>query len=149
MKKILVFCLLGLALVGAGVAVKRRVDVAGAAPVVLAEEAKDPLPADGVVVTYFTTDVRCPSCLKIEALTRQAVEKFVKEGGGEKVVFRVVNLDRPENQHFTDEYSLVSKTVVVSVREGGKEVRWKNLQDVWLKLNDPEEFERYVLLAIR
>jgi len=145
MKNLLTIGLVALALLGAGVAVWKRSSAR-------AEPAGPPaaaLPADGVVVTYFTTNVRCASCLKIEKLTRETVAKhFPAESAAGGLVFRVINTDEPGNKHFLNDYQLVSKTVIVSVRKDGQETGWKNLQDVWLKLADPAAFDAYVRGAI-
>ncbi len=157
MKKIATWVLVALALAGAAVAVKNKGTTKPRSPVSPPSETQadaavpsapevDALPSDGVVVTYFTTNVRCRSCLRIEALTRQAVESHF--AGKFPVVFRMVNVDQPGNAHFTDDYRLVSKTVVVSERKDGVELRWTNLQDVWLKLSDPSAFDAYVSGAI-
>lgn len=98
-----------------------------------------------VVVTYFTTDVRCDSCRKIEQLSRQAVEQgFPDEVARGKVVFRVINTDRPENHHFVDTYEIANKTVVVSHQVDGRESEWTNRQDIWLLLDETDEFLNYV-----
>lgn len=150
MKKFLTWCLVLLAVVGAGVALKHRMSApTPAAPVAATTPADTSLPENGVVVTYFTTDVRCPSCHKIEELTRQTVEtRFAESLKDGTLVFRSINTDHPANKHFVDDYQLVSKTVIVSFREGGRETRFENLQDVWLKLNDPDAFADYVAGAI-
>lgn len=148
MKTILTYGLLALALVGAGFAIKQRLHPP--ASTAAAANAEAALPANGKVVTYFTTDVRCPSCRKIEALTRQTVEnQFADKLKSGEIVFRTLNLDRPENKHFIDDYQLVSKTVIVSVRENGKETGFQNLQDVWTNLDDPADFQNYLAAALR
>jgi hypothetical protein len=148
MKNLLTYGLLALALVGAGFAVKQRL----AGPASLVESGQGSvaaLPGEGVVVTYFTTDVRCPSCHKIEDLTRGTVESgFADKLASGELVFRTVNTDMPENRHFVDDYNLVSKTVIVSQRKDGREIGWKNLQDVWMKLSSPGDFEACVRGAI-
>ncbi len=142
LRKITTWALVALAVVGAAVAIKNKVE---APPAPVAAEVAVALPDDGVVVTYFTTDVRCPNCRKIEALSRESVStRFPEEFKSGRVVFRVVNTDRPENKHFLDDYKLVSKTVIVSQRKDGKEQDWVNLQDVWLKLDEPAAFDAYV-----
>ena len=101
--------------------------------------------AAAVVVTYFTTDVRCDSCRKIEALSRQAIEEgFPQEVAKGAVVFRVLNTDRQENKHFVDDYEIANKTVIVSHQVDGRETEWVNRQDVWLLLDEPDEFLSYV-----
>ena len=102
------------------------------------------------MVTYFTTDVRCDSCRRIEALSQRAVlEGFPDEIAAGRVVFRVINTDLPENAHFVDRYAITNKIVVVSHQQGGDEVGWKGLQDVWLHLDEPDEFLPYVREPIR
>ncbi|HEX6813365.1 MAG TPA: nitrophenyl compound nitroreductase subunit ArsF family protein [Planctomycetota bacterium] len=106
--------------------------------------------AADVLVTYFTTNVRCVSCRTIEELTRRAVaEGFPAELAAGKVVFRVVNTDLPEHQHFVDHYTITNKTVVVSHQRDGREVEWTGRQDVWLHFGEPETFFTYVREPIR
>lgn len=103
-----------------------------------------------VVVTYFTTDVRCDSCRTIEALSRQAIDAgFPSEVKNGSVVFRVLNTDRAENEHFLDDYEIANKTVIVSHQNNGKEAEWINRQDVWLLLDEPEAFFSYVREPVR
>ena len=103
-----------------------------------------------VVVTYFTTDVRCDSCRTIEKLSRQAIEQgFPSEIASGKVVFRMLNTDRAANEHFLDDYEIANKTVIVSHQKNGKETEWQNRQDVWLLLEEPDEFLAYVREPVR
>ena len=104
----------------------------------------------GVIVTYFTSDARCPTCLKIERLTNRAVnENFADELKTGSVVFRTLNIDRPENERFTSRYELVFKTVVVSERRSGEETRWVALDEVWELTDDPGGFIDLVRTAVR
>jgi len=106
--------------------------------------------AEIVSVTYFSSDVRCATCLRIERLTREAVERnFAPELSSGRVAFRVVNLDGPGNDHFAKDYALISKTVIVSDLAKGEEVRWENLQQVWTKQKDEAAFDAYVVDTVR
>jgi len=103
-----------------------------------------------VVVTYFTTDVRCDSCRTIERLSRQAIEQgFPEQVASGAVVFRVLNTDRAENEHFLKHYEIANKTVIVSHQENGREAEWANRQDVWLLLDEPDRFLAYVQEPVR
>jgi hypothetical protein len=105
---------------------------------------------DVIKVTYFSSDVRCYTCVRIEQLTRQTVERhFAPELAIGRVVFQVVNLDGPGNRHFIEDYRLISKTVIVSDLAAGEEVRWENLQDVWTRQKDERAFEAYVVEAVQ
>jgi hypothetical protein len=103
-----------------------------------------------VVVTYFTTDQRCTACLQIEQLTRLALaEQFAAELDQGLVRFETYNLDRPQNRHFTRDYQLAFKTVVVSDYRDGREVSWQKMDDVWRLLSRPGDFKAYVATKVR
>ncbi len=100
---------------------------------------------DHVSVYYFHGDFRCPNCHKIETYTKEAVEGyFGQELDSGKLVFKVVNVDRKENQHFIKDYQLYTKSVVVSLVKDGKEVKADNLQGVWNHLGDKQRFFDYI-----
>jgi hypothetical protein len=102
-------------------------------------------PESQVVVTYYYTSYRCPTCMKLETYSRQAVEGgFPDEIEQNKVVFRTLNLDEPENGRFVEIYKLVTKSLIVSLNRKGKEVKWKNLPDIWKLVGDQAKFEEYV-----
>jgi len=112
--------------------------------------AVDVATAAEVLVTYFTTNVRCVSCRTIEALAQRAVaEGFVEDVAAGKVAFRVVNTDLPEHQHFVDHYKITNKIVIVSHQRDGREVEWTPRQDVWVHFHEPETFFAYVREPIR
>lgn len=99
-----------------------------------------------VMVTYFHTTARCPTCLKIERYSQETVEKyFSEEIDNGKVVFRSLNMDEPENKHYIDDYKLFTKSLVVSRASGAKEIQWKNLPDIWKLVRNQEKFEEYVI----
>ncbi len=102
------------------------------------------------VVYYFHGDFRCDNCKKIEQYSREAVEKYfadqLKSG---ELEFKVVNMDRPENQHFIQDYQLYSSSLVLVEYKGMSQVRWKNLAKVWDNLDDQEAFYDYVKTEIQ
>ena len=106
--------------------------------------------ASTVVVTSFHTTARCLSCLKIEELTNATLTlRFAGPIAEKRVVWRLVNTDEPANAHYVKDYGLFTKSVVVSEVKAGKEVRWKNLEQVWPLLRDPEGFQAYVEREVR
>lgn len=102
--------------------------------------------ADGqVVVTYFHTTARCPTCHRLEEYSRDTVESaFARELNQGRIVFNVINIEEKENRHYIQDYKLYTKSLVVSERKDGKEVRWKNLPDIWKLVRDREQYEQYV-----
>ena len=106
--------------------------------------AKD-VPDTQIVAYYFYTNVRCPSCHKIEQYTKEAIEQYFKEDlASGRLFFKPVHTDQKENQHFTKDYQLYTKSVVISMMNGGKEVKYENLTKVWQCLRDKQKFYDYI-----
>jgi len=120
------------------------------APGSVAKPTAEPLPANRVVATYFHGDVRCPTCRKLEALSREAVENgFAKEIAAGTVVFRAVNVDRAENKHFVQDFKLLTKALIVVDERGGQVGRWVNLEKIWDLVGDREPYLAYVRATVQ
>ena len=97
------------------------------------------------VVYYCMTSQRCMSCMKIEAFTKEAVEKNFSEKLADKdLVWKMVEVDEPQNRHFIQDYQLYTKSVVLVRYRDGKQVEWKNLDKVWNLLGDKVAFQDYI-----
>ena len=102
-----------------------------------------------LVVTYFHTTFRCPTCQNIEKYSEAAVHSnFEDELQSGKLVWRAINVDEPENKHFIKDYQLYSKHLIISEIKDGKEVRWKDLEKVWMLVRNQNKFENYVKTEI-
>jgi len=98
-----------------------------------------------VVAYYFLGDVRCSSCRKIEEVSRKTIEEsFRQELADGRLRFLVLNVDRPENRHFVEEFRLESTSLVLAEMRDGKPVEWKTLPDVWVLVEDVPKLEKYV-----
>lgn len=109
--------------------------------------ANDPAlgPGHHLIAYYFHGDQRCESCRKIEAYTEEALRAGFPaelERGG--LAWRVVNVDRPENEHFVEEYGLTTRTVVLVEMQDGRRVKWVTLGGVWNHLDDQAAFIDYI-----
>jgi hypothetical protein len=119
------------------------------AQTVLREQAA---PAQGrtLVVYFFHGRARCVSCKIIEALGQKALQAgFPEEMKSGRIVWRDIDLDKPENRHFIQEYRILSISLVLSDMENGEQKKWKNLEEVWTRLNDEKAFVEYVQKEIR
>ena len=106
--------------------------------------------ADVDVVYYFMTSQRCPSCMKIEAFTKEAVEKNFSEKLADKdLVWKIVKVDELQNRHFIQDYQLYTKSVVLVRYRDGKQVEWKNLDKVWNLLGDKVAFQDYIIDEVK
>jgi hypothetical protein len=98
-----------------------------------------------VVVYYFHTTYRCPSCKKIEAYSKESIETgFAVELQSGKLRFESVNIDEPDNKHYIKDYQLYTKSLVICDIKDGKQIQWKNLAKVWEHVGNKDVFVKYV-----
>ncbi len=117
---------------------------------VLAQKAPTTAGAHKVIAYYFHTDYRCSTCMKIEAYSKEAIEKgFPEELKNGTLEMRIVNYEKPENQHFMQDYKLVSKSLVLVNTVNGKQTEWTNLKMVWQLTGRKDAFLNYVRKEVR
>jgi len=111
-------------------------------PMSLQEKTAQP---NRIVAYYFHGAFRCATCYRIEQYSREAVvANFKKEMDDGKVVFKEVNVEESGNEHFTKDYQLYTKSLVISLIKDGKEVKFQNLTKVWEYVGNKQKFYDYV-----
>ena len=107
---------------------------------VLAGQSKNRL-----IVYYFHRTVRCPSCILLEELTRDAVKSgFEPEMKNGRVELKIINVDDSTNAHFEAHYNLSVQSVILSMVVNGDEKKWKNLDHVWEYLHEEDKLIHYI-----
>lgn len=102
-----------------------------------------------LVVYYFMSTYRCPSCIYIERTTKTVVENtFASQVKSGRMIFKAINIDQPENKHYDKDYKLYAQSVILSDVKDGKELRWINLDKVWKLLNNDKAFQEYIIKEI-
>ena len=98
-----------------------------------------------IAAYYFHGNFRCPTCRKMEQYSREGIEQhFAAQLKSGKLVFQPINIDEPENQHFVQDYQLVTRSLVLVKYENGKQTAWKNLPAIWQNVGDQTAFFQYV-----
>ena len=98
-----------------------------------------------VIAYYFHGAKRCRTCRAIERYTDEAiVEGFVEELETGKLEWHIVNVDKPEDEHFVHDYELTTKSVVLVELNNGEQTRWKNLDMIWKLVGDKQAFVDYI-----
>jgi hypothetical protein len=98
-----------------------------------------------IIVYYFHGTYRCPSCLQIEEWSLSAIQKrFAQELEQGTIIWKTIDVDEPENSHFTREYQVSTQALIIVKMTGKKEKRYKNLGKVWEYLSDQQAFYEYV-----
>jgi len=103
-----------------------------------------------VIAYYFHNSFRCPTCRAMEQYSREAIEENFKDDlSSGRLVFKAVNIDEKENEHFKKDYGLYTKSLVLSKVEDGKEVTHKNLTKIWEYVRNKDTFFTYVVDEIK
>lgn len=103
-----------------------------------------------VIAYYFHGTKRCVSCKKIEAYTKEAIDSaFANELKNGQLEWLVINTDSSQNEHFTEDYKLYTKSVILSDLHDGKQTRWVNLEKVWEYLDDQQKFHEYIQTELK
>ena len=120
------------------------VAVASAATALAAEQPAK-RPADRVVAMYFHRTQRCPTCLKMGSYSEEAIgkglAKQVKQGS---VEFHFVDFEDKKNAALTKGYKISGPALIVAKVEANKVKEFKDLKDIWTKVQEKPKFLTYV-----
>jgi len=98
-----------------------------------------------LVAYYLHGTYRCPTCQSIERQAKETIEAvFSGELKSGKMEFQSLNFEVSPNEHFGTDYQLMTRSLVLSLRKNGKEVKWKNLPEIWSTVHTPDKFREYV-----
>jgi hypothetical protein len=106
-------------------------------------------PAHQFTAYYFRTNVRCPSCIKIESWTDEAITtNFADELDDGSLLWTTINTEEEGNEHYVEDYELYTKQVILAEFEKGERVRYKDLAKVWDLLGDQQAFGDYIVSEV-
>jgi thioredoxin 1 len=98
-----------------------------------------------IIVYYFHRTLRCETCLALEEHAQRAIETaFPNEIASGRLVWKAVNFDEPEHEHFADDFDLIVSSVVLVEQVDGDVQRWVLLEDAEKLLGTGGSFERYL-----
>lgn len=155
LRKAVTAALLGFVLVSLGYVALRSMRASQGPPVAAAtvapatpEEAARS--GDRVVAYYFHVTVRCTTCRAIEANSNAVIqERFAEDLSSGRLLWRLINVQRPENRHFIQDYQLVTRSLVLVRFEEGRPREHKVLHDTWELVGEPAAMQDYVAREVR
>ncbi len=104
---------------------------------------------DGLVVYYFHSNTRCPTCEAIESQAHETVQKhFASQLSSGDVTWKIVNYEQPLGQHFAKLFDLDKASVVLARIKAGQMEKWNRLDEVWGLVGDKPAFAKYVRTEI-
>ncbi|MEW6052094.1 MAG: nitrophenyl compound nitroreductase subunit ArsF family protein [Candidatus Zixiibacteriota bacterium] len=98
-----------------------------------------------IIAYYFHGNVRCQTCLTIEAYIDETLKsRFAEPMENGKLEWRVINREVEPNTHFVDDYQLYSQALIIVDSADGRVSEWKSLDDIWKYVDDKPAFMHYV-----
>ena len=98
---------------------------------------RDNTEGDKYIAYYFHPTARCESCINLENYIKEIIDTKYK---GKGFVFKPVNIEEKENEHFKKDYNLKFSSIIISDTKSGK---WKNLDSIWSYTEDRKKFFEY------
>lgn len=105
---------------------------------------------NGVEVLYFHGKQRCATCMAIESHTKAVLEEhFAEQMKKGDVVFKVIDISKPENEKLAEQYEVSWSSLFVVKHQNGKETR-ENMTEFAFghARKAPDKFEAGVVKAV-
>lgn len=100
---------------------------------------------DGLVVYYFHSNARCPTCQSIESQAQEAVQThFASQLGSGQMTWRILNYEQPVARPLALKFEVQMPVVVLAKLKDGQVLDWKRLDKVWGLVGDKPAFAAYV-----
>ncbi|GIU50531.1 nitrophenyl compound nitroreductase subunit ArsF family protein [Shewanella sp. KT0246] len=100
-------------------------------------------------VYYFHGNVRCTSCKLIEKYTNQAISSgFTEQIKQGDVTLSTINLETKGNEHFIEDFQLITRSVVIAIEKDGETLQYRRLDRVWELIKDQQSFTHYLYQQI-
>lgn len=100
---------------------------------------------DGLVVYYFHSNTRCPTCRSIESQAKETVEtRFASQLSDGKIVWKTMNYEQDATKPLATKFEIQMPVVVLAKMKDGQFQDWRRLDEVWAVVGDKAAFTRYV-----
>ena len=100
---------------------------------------------DRIVVNYFYSNTRCPTCRAIESQTHDVIQtRFVSLLQDGTIAWQTMNYEEQQNAALMKKFEIVMPVVVLTRFDDGELVQWKRLDEVWGIVNDEPAFAEFI-----
>lgn len=105
------------------------------------------LKGDYVAVYYLHSTFRCETCNRIEAMTKDLLEREYADFLGDARM-RWEEIDFMKNTKLAEQFEIAASCVVVADIRNGEVLRYQRLDEVWTLNGDRKAFDSYLCTAI-
>jgi hypothetical protein len=100
---------------------------------------------DGLVVYYFYSNTRCPTCRTIETQSQETVQTdFATQLDAGEVVWKTLNYEEPSGADLAATFEIQMPVVVLAQMKDGQIDNWKRLDAVWGLVSDKPAFADFI-----
>ena len=105
--------------------------------------------APDYAVYFFYNDIYCTTCEKLENYALQAIQvHYADELKLGLLQWRTLDMTAPENKHYVVDFGLYSKSIVLLAFNDGELTRFKNLEDIWDRIDNQEDYAQYIRTSL-
>jgi hypothetical protein len=100
---------------------------------------------EGLVVYYFHSNTRCPTCQAIESQSHETVQgDFKAQLNRGEMVWKILNYEQPAAKDLAKKFEIQMPVVVLAKMNAGQVQGWKRLDEVWGLVGDKPAFAAYL-----
>ncbi len=100
--------------------------------------------ADQVIIVHFHGTQQCWSCIEVGKLTQKTLEaNFAEELDSEKIVFKEINGELPENREIVQKYQARGSSLFINAIKDDQDHIAEDTT-VWRLINSEERFNEYL-----
>ncbi|MFZ1935573.1 MAG: nitrophenyl compound nitroreductase subunit ArsF family protein [Thermoguttaceae bacterium] len=100
---------------------------------------------DGLIVYYFHSSARCPTCRSIEAQADEAVKTFfASQLDKGEVIWKIANYEQAAAKPLAEKFKITMPVVVLVRMKDGQIEKWNRLDRVWALVGDKPAFAKYM-----
>lgn len=104
---------------------------------------------DGLVVYYFHSNTRCPTCQAIESQSYETVQaEFAQQLDNGEIVWKTLNYEEPSASELATKFEIQMPVVVLARMKEGQIQDWNRLDQVWGVVGDKPAFAEYIRTEI-
>ena len=101
--------------------------------------------SDGLVVYYFHSNTRCPTCEAIESQSHATIRTdFATQLESGDLIWKVLNYEEPSVSGLATKFEIQMPVVVLARMKAGQVENWKRLDQVWGLVGDKPAFADFI-----
>ena len=105
---------------------------------------------DGLIVYYFHSNTRCPTCQSIESQSHETVQAdFATQLKQGEITWKILNYEQAGVAPLAQKFEIQMPVVVLVKMKGGQVQNWKRLDEVWGLVGDKPAFAAYIRREIK